>query len=89
MRIAELIPKTAPFRSIRGPPELPGLMAASVWIAGNTVAGSFADAPRVVTGRLSALTIPVVTVLSRPKGDPSAMTCSPTDTSSELPSAAG
>jgi len=39
-------PTTLPFRSSAGPPELPGLAAASVWIA------------RAVT----RLTIPVVTV---------------------------
>ena len=31
--ICELMPITRPFASSRGPPELPGLMAASVWIA--------------------------------------------------------
>ena len=31
--MAELTPMTSPSRSTSGPPELPGLMAASVWIA--------------------------------------------------------
>ena len=31
--IAELTPMTLPFMSSSGPPELPGLIAASVWIA--------------------------------------------------------
>ena len=33
--IAELMPTTLPSMSTSGPPELPGLIAASVWIAGN------------------------------------------------------
>ena len=28
-----VIPMTRPFSSKRGPPELPGLMAASIWMA--------------------------------------------------------
>ncbi len=31
--MAELTPMTLPLRSSSGPPELPGLIAASVWIA--------------------------------------------------------
>ena len=31
-RIRVLIPTTRPSRSISGPPELPGLIAASVWM---------------------------------------------------------
>ena len=34
VRIEELMPITAPVMSTSGPPELPGLIAASVWIAG-------------------------------------------------------
>ena len=34
VRIEELMPTTRPARSTSGPPELPGLMAASVWTAG-------------------------------------------------------
>ncbi len=30
--IAELMPMTSPLRLIKGPPEFPGLIAASVWI---------------------------------------------------------
>ena len=43
----------------------------------------------VVTGRLSALTMPVVTVPARPSGLPTAMTGSPTAILSELPMAIG
>ena len=32
LRIAELMPTASPRVLIRGPPELPGLMAASVWM---------------------------------------------------------
>src|SRR5271155_5745406 len=59
------------------PPELPGLIAASVWIASSTVFWLL-DSPVVDTGRLSALTIPVVTVPSRPSGEPTAITGWPT-----------
>ena len=34
LRIEELMPTTWPDMSTSGPPELPGLIAASVWIAG-------------------------------------------------------
>ena len=37
--IAELMPTTRPARSTSGPPELPGLIAASVWMASMTAAG--------------------------------------------------
>src|SRR6478735_1142791 len=82
--IAELTPMTRPDMSSSGPPELPGLIAASVWIALMNAGAS--SAPPGVTGRLSALTIPLVTVLSRPSGAPTATTGSPTTTEAELPS---
>jgi len=60
------------------------LIAALVWIALVTT-GSLVVcwvgsvwASEVVTGRLSALTMPVVTVPARPSGLPTAMTGSPT-----------
>ena len=53
---------------ISGPPELPGLMATSVWISGSSSPVS----------RDLALTMPAVTVLSRPNGEPIAITHSPT-----------
>ena len=54
----------------RGPPELPGLIATSVWIKGTR----FSD------GRFLpfALTMPAVTLFSKPKGEPIARTHSPT-----------
>src|SRR6478735_1764565 len=82
--IAELTPMTRPDMSSSGPPELPGLIAASVWIALMNAGAS--SAPPGVTGRLSALTMPLVTVLSRPSGAPTATTGSPTTTEAELPS---
>ncbi len=82
--ICELTPITRPRPSISGPPELPGLIAASVWITFSIVKPLGAS-----IFRWSALTIPVVTVRSRPNGFPIATTGSPTLTSEELPSASG
>ena len=62
-----------PALSSSGPPELPGLMAASVWITSRM--------GRLVTERISrprALITPVVSVWSRPKGLPMANTFWPT-----------
>ena len=61
----------APFRS--GPPELPWLIAASVWIE-LLIVKLFGE----VICRLSALTMPLVTVPSSPNGLPIATTLSPT-----------
>ena len=58
-------PTTRPSRSTSGPPELPGLMEASVCTIG-------VDLDRVP--RSTALTMPLVTVPFRPSGDPTAMT---------------
>src|SRR5438034_4951320 len=77
LKIAELIPTTSPFRLSSGPPELPGLIEASVWMK-----SSYGPAP--ITRPL-ALTMPAVTVCSRPKGLPMAMTQSPTWRSVDLP----
>ena len=56
--MAVLIPTTAPVESTSGPPELPGLIAASVWIASITALASVPAASRR-TGRFTALTMPV------------------------------
>src|ERR1700739_1177089 len=66
-------PITWPEALISGPPELPGLIGASVWIAFGIVNwfGAWIVRP-------SALTIPAVTVLGRPNGLPTAITLSPT-----------
>ena len=34
LKICELMPTTSPFRLSSGPPELPGLIATSVWMNG-------------------------------------------------------
>jgi len=77
-------PTTAPLASINGPPELPSLSAASVWITSSSSAPFGA-----VRGRASALTIPAVTVRSSPKGFPVATTGSPTESRSESPRMSG
>ena len=60
--IAVLMPTTRPCISSSGPPELPGLIAASVWIACPI------SAPAEVSNRRpSALMIPVVSVPSKPE----------------------
>src|SRR5256885_8572526 len=71
--ICELIPTTRPCWSSSGPPELPGLMAASVWIVWSIekLLGAWISRP-------SADTMPVVTVSSKPNGLPIATTGSPT-----------
>ncbi len=81
------MPTTSPLRSTSGPPELPGLIAASVWIAGYVVlwldccgwpGASCPSEELIDTGRFVALTMPLVTVASRPNGEPIATTFSPT-----------
>ena len=62
------MPITSPRMLISGPPELPGLMATSVWMKGR----------KSPVSRCLALTMPAVTVFSRPNGEPMAMTHSPT-----------
>lgn len=87
--IAELrTPITSPRAFTSGPPELPGLIAASVWIALMNAASS---SPPADTGRLSALTMPVVTVPASPSGAPTATTGSrrDDDRASESPSSSG
>ncbi len=79
--IWELIPITLPEASISGPPELPGLIAASVWITLEI------EKPLGAwIWRCSAETMPLVTVRSSPKGLPIATTGSPTWSCEESPS---
>ena len=77
----ELIPITWPAMLTSGPPELPELMAASVWI---TVVAT--ELSLALTVRLVAEMIPLVTVLaySKPIGDPIAITSWPAAMSLEL-----
>ena len=91
--IDELMPMTAPVASKSGPPELPGLIDASIWIALVTTRSEdawvlFCDelssSMETSTGRLRAETMPVVTVFDRPRGAPIAMTGAPTSRFAEL-----
>src|SRR5262245_576263 len=76
-RIALLMPTTSPDMLTRGPPELPGLMAASVWRKSS-------KGPWPIERPL-ALMMPAVTVCCRPNGEPIASTQSPTLILSESP----
>src|SRR5436305_15271109 len=71
--IGSLRPITCPLALISGPPELPGLIGASVWIAFEIV-----NAFGALIVRPTAETIPVVTVPGRLNGLPIAITLSPT-----------
>src|SRR5262245_22395158 len=82
--IWELTPITWPAALNSGPPELPWLIAASVWIA-SLIVNLFS----AWICRWSALTIPLVTVSSRPNGLPIATTGSPTCTFDESPNETG
>ena len=84
LSICELTPITRPSESNSGPPELPWLIAASVWIA-----PSIGVLSGEVISRLSALTMPLVIVLARPNGAPTATTWSPTFTFDESASVSG
>ncbi len=81
-RMAMLIPTTSPFMFTRGPPELPGLIAASVWRKSwfSTPARS-----RSTSCRPRPLMIPWLTEWCRPNGLPIARTHDPTAASSLLP----
>ncbi len=79
---------TAPVASSSGPPELPGLIEASVCRALMYEFLLLEPSPEA-TGRFFALMMPVVTVLERPKGAPIAIVESPTATLSELPRGSG
>ena len=66
-----LMPTTSPAMFTSGPPEFPGLMAASVWMKSKPGAATVRGAPL-------RLTIPNDTECSSPKGWPRAITNSPT-----------
>ena len=78
-RMAVFTPTSRPPRSSSGPPELPGLMEASVWMKSKRVRSP------ALKLRCTAETTPVVTVWARPKGLPMAITVSPMRRSSERP----
>ena len=81
--LLELIPITCPSMLIKAPPELPGLIAASVWIAFVEIVSPSSFV--MVTVRLRLETIPCVTELaySVPSGLPIAIAVSPTVNLSE------
>jgi hypothetical protein len=73
LKIIVFMPMSWPRLSSSGPPELPGLMAASVCTISRMV-----TPPMPLTSRPIAETTPVVSVWSRPKGLPMAMVFWPT-----------
>ena len=84
---AVFMPMTWPDVSMSGPPELPGLMAASVWIMFCRFSVAV-PSPPAVTERPRADTMPWVTVgvpAARPSALPMATTASPTTALDELP----
>ena len=84
LRIAVFTPIQRPVTSRMGPPELPGLIAASIWMKSlNSVSASF----RGRMERRTADTTPVVTVSPRRNGLPIAITVSPISRSFDRPSA--
>ena len=78
-KMAVLMPTRWPAASTSAPPELPGLMAASVWM-------KFWNCEAPACVRSSALTMPAVTVCPTLKGLPMASTASPTCSARTLPS---
>ena len=70
-KIIEFMPITWPRRSKVGPPELPRLMGASIWM-------KLVYCWPFPMSRPSEETMPAVTELERPKGLPTATTQSPT-----------
>jgi hypothetical protein len=78
--MAVAMPTTSPARLTSGPPELPKLIAASVWMK---FSNETSEMPRA---RPLALTTPTVTVWSRASGLPMTMIQSPTRSRSLSPS---
>ena len=81
VKIAVVMPITSPRRLSSGPPELPGLTAASV-------CRTRCSRPSTGNGRDVALITPTVTVWDSANGFPIATAQSPGLTASELPSLA-
>ena len=83
---AVLTPMTWPSESSSAPPELPGLMAASVWIRLRRLRGWPVASSVTVIERPVALTTPVVTLFSKsPSGLPMAMASWPISSVVESP----
>jgi hypothetical protein len=85
VRMAVLMPTRRPRASTSAPPELPGLIAASVWITDGITSRPPSSASSTAISRLSALMMPVVTDASSPNGEPIATTVSPTISGSSAP----
>ena len=82
--LALVMPTTSPYMLNRAPPELPELMAQSVWIS------SWVLPEDMVTSRFRALTAPAVREkVSSPRGLPMATTLSPTFSLPEEPMTTG
>ena len=78
------MPMTLPSASTSGPPELPGLIAASVWIA-----PEIWKAVRPAIERSTAETTPIESDWRSLNGEPIAATGSPTATLPDSPSGSG
>src|ERR1700694_373499 len=81
LSIESLIPITWPWVLSSAPPELPGLIGASVWIR--------PESPDAALCRLRPDTMPAVIDSGSPNGAPMAYTWSPTRTLLEFPSGSG
>ncbi len=88
-RMAVLMPITSPRLLKSGPPELPGLIAASVWITSAMLYTPPLEARRFSTVRPRALTTPVVKVVCKLNGLPIAIARCPTSTCFESPNGNG
>lgn len=85
-----MTPTTRAEASTSGPPELPGLIGASVWMPSMYAVGASALPDSfTVTGRSTADTIPCVTVPGSPSGEPTATTVAPTRADEESPVSRG
>ena len=80
-----MIPITRPRASKSGPPELPWLIGASVWIASTSLKSEVSESIE----RCVAETTPTPSESSLPKGLPIAATGAPTATAAEFPSGTG
>ena len=83
LTLALTMPMSLPVASKRPPPELPGEMAASVWI--RVMAWPSTSMVRLVAEMIPAVAVP----RSSPRGLPMAMTSLPTVRVSESPTTAG
>ena len=86
LRICALIPITRPRESSSGPPELPWVIGASVWIASTIWKCATVSA---AIERRTAETTPTASESWLPSGLPIAATGSPTTTAAERPSGSG